>query len=224
MYLIVSNRPAFVSALTSLLNPYTNDSITIEARATLDEALALAETSRPTLAVIDGQPLDLSALHAGTPLANIAKRTRALLVDANFSPDMELAALALGIVGCCKSRLTESELRKIINVALKGEIWISRAALPDLIAHLRRVAHPAPKVDAGAKLDLLTPREKEIALCVAEGAANKIIAKRLSVSDATIKAHLTAIFQKLGVSGRVQLALLLSGDRHPPSSRHEKVA
>jgi DNA-binding NarL/FixJ family response regulator len=46
---------------------------------------------------------------------------------------------------------------------------------------------------------------------VAEGASNKVIARKLDISDATIKAHLTSVYSKLGVAGRLQLGLLLSG-------------
>ena len=75
---------------------------------------------------------------------------------------------------------------------------------------MRQAAAPKPAANANPMLERLTPREREIAGLVAEGVANKVIAQRLGLSDLTVKAHLTAIFRKLGVPSRVKLALLLS--------------
>ena len=224
MFLVVSDRKTFIQTWKTLLRPATGAIDTTQTRASLAEAVVTAENLRLTLTVVDGSRLDRKALQGDGELARLAKRTRLLLAGANVGPDAELVALALGVAGCCSAELSDTELRKIVDVVLKGGIWISRSALPDLLHHLRRVTAPTPAPPAGDTLGNLTPREREIALCVAEGATNKVIAKRLSVSDVTIKAHLTAIFQKLGVSGRVQLALLLSGQRQPAPSQPQIVA
>ena len=60
-------------------------------------------------------------------------------------------------------------------------------------------------------LDELTKRERQVALAVADGLSNREIAERLSISERTVKARLTSVFQKLEVRDRVQLALLLGG-------------
>lgn len=62
-----------------------------------------------------------------------------------------------------------------------------------------------------AAFDALTPREREIAVLVGEGVNNKIIARRLDITERTVKAHLGAVFSKLGIPGRLQLALLVTG-------------
>lgn len=217
MFLVVSNRNAFTQHWKTLLQPASgslNGSLT---RASLKEALTMTETQRLSLAVVDGTQINRNALQANSELAQLAKRTRVLLVEANLGPDAELVTLALGVAGCCSAQLSDAELRKIVDVVLKGGIWISRSALPDLLNHLRRITTPTTQSGISPQLEHLTPREREIALCVAEGATNKVIAKRLSVSDVTVKAHLTTIFHKLGVSGRVQLALLLSSQHQPAS-------
>ena len=66
-------------------------------------------------------------------------------------------------------------------------------------------------------LDGLTPREKEIVQQIGGGSSNKEIAYHLHVSEKTVKAHLTSIFRKLGVSDRLHLALYVNG--HRPSMR-----
>lgn len=206
MFLVNSDQGPFVTAWRTLLQPAP-----VQVKVRLAEVLAAAETQRLTLVIVDGSKLLKEALRPDGELAHLAKRTRLLLADTDLDAEAELAALALGIVGCCRKQLPADELRKIIDVVLKGGIWVSRAALPDMLNHLRRATTaPAAHAAPAPKLDSLTPREREIAACVAEGASNKSIAKRLNVSDVTVKAHLTTIFHKLGVSGRVQLALMLS--------------
>lgn len=223
MFLIVSDRRTFVETWKTIFRPAPGNKSTVQTRSSLSEALAIAENIRLTLTVVDGSQLGKNTLQSNGELARLAKLTRLLLVESNLGPDAELAALALGIAGCCPAQLSETELQKIVDVVIKGGIWISRSALPDLLSHLRRVTTPAEESNAKNKLGNLTPREREIALCVAEGATNKLIAKRLNVSDVTIKTHLTAIFHKLGISGRVNLALMLSGNAQAATTPQEKI-
>jgi DNA-binding NarL/FixJ family response regulator len=148
---------------------------------------------------------------------------RILLAGRDFSVDEELKALGSGISGCCAESLGELELKNVVEVVLKGGIWVSRVALPPLLGRLQGLAgataaaatpSAAPAADADGfdeRWAKLTGREKEIARQVAEGASNKVIARHLDISDATIKAHLTSVYNKLGVAGRLQLGLLLSG-------------
>lgn len=220
MFLVNSDQGEFVETWKALLQPAV-----VQVKGKLADVLAASETSRLALVIIDGSKVHKKALHSDGELARLAKRTRLLLADTNLDTETELAALALGIVGCCQRQLPREELRKIVDVVLKGGIWVSRAALPDMLNHLRRATAPSAATQAPApKLDSLTPREREIAACVAEGASNKTIAKRLNVSDVTVKAHLTTIFHKLGISGRVQLALMLSDLKHPPGEASQRMA
>ena len=98
---------------------------------------------------------------------------------------------------------------------LDGGTWISSAALPLLLKGLGGLnAAPAanrPGAGIADRLASLTPREGQIAELVASGASNKLIARQLDITDRTVKAHLSAIFQKLGVSDRLQLALYVTG-------------
>jgi len=104
-----------------------------------------------------------------------------------------------------------------------GEIWAERKLIPRLLeeysSHPEEKPEGIPKPDG--RLDLLTPREREIAFLIGAGASNKQIASRLHVGEGTVKAHLTAIFRKLGFSDRLQLGLYLVNPKWvgQPSSR-----
>jgi two-component system nitrate/nitrite response regulator NarL len=146
-----------------------------------------------------------------------------LLVGTAQSPKQELAALAAGAMGCCDPALNVDQIRRILSIVEEGSVWISNATLPLLLEQLRKrakaVVEPqasvpgqsAPQINVMAGL---TQREREISQMVAEGLSNKIIARKLDITDRTVKAHLTTVFQKLHVNDRLQLALYVTKGMH----------
>lgn len=178
----------------------------------------LLDQSGHRLIVLDvGDPLIASG--NAKILAELVKRAKVLFGGRTFTVDNELSALAAGVAGCCSPDLSAGELSTVVEVVLRGGIWVSREALPILLSRLQGAAaaqaRPTVEKDNDRLFEVrwsqLTPREREIATRVASGETNKAIARHLDISDATIKAHLTSVFQKLQVSGRLQLALLMSG-------------
>ncbi len=217
VFLIVSARSEFVARWRM---PFER----VGGFVTVRPSLAAAEdVARPWMMVVDVAGLPADWAPPDPALAAVAGSGRILLAGRDFPVDEELKALGSGISGCCSESLGELELKNVVEVVLKGGIWVSRGALPPLLGRLQglaaataAVAAPpaSPAADADgfdARWAKLTGREKEIARQVAEGASNKMIARHLDISDATIKAHLTSVFNKLGVAGRLQLGLLLSG-------------
>ena len=97
-------------------------------------------------------------------------------------------------------------LFKAIRTVMSGEYWIGRESVSDIIQTLRDLAYfirtERRKDNFG-----LTPRELEIVRALSAGDTNKDIAKRFSISEQTVKHHLTNIFNKTGVSQRLELAL-----------------
>jgi two-component system nitrate/nitrite response regulator NarL len=166
--------------------------------------------------------LDYDNKHFGSIsfLRNIVKAspsTRVVVFTSNPNSDEAVAAIKAGAKGYVPKGLSKSPLRKVARVVSSGEMWIERGLIPILIQKL---------VDANGKesgfnlkrnqpelssaFDGLSPREREIALWVGAGEHNKEISSRLSISEKTVKARLTTIFRKLGVSSRTQLALVMS--------------
>lgn len=118
------------------------------------------------------------------------------------------AALNQGAVGYCHVEAAPEQLREIALVVEHGGLWM----LPELVQRLmglslRVVPTPAPE---RPELDALTSRELAVAEQVAHGASNLEIAAALDISERTVKAHLSSIFEKLGVRDRVQLALAMN--------------
>ncbi|MDP1708675.1 MAG: response regulator transcription factor [Gammaproteobacteria bacterium] len=209
MYLLASNSPEITTRFEGPLRKKGQTTV-VGSLAELWQDLA----RHPAKLIL----IDFGLLASG-PQAEIAKTrqltpdAKILVVAAGLSPEVELSLLGMGAAACCGAQLAEDTITRIINTVLDGGTWISSAALPLLLKGLGGLATTpaASRPGAAERLASLTPREGQIAELVASGASNKLIARQLDITDRTVKAHLSAIFQKLGVSDRLQLALYVTG-------------
>lgn len=129
------------------------------------------------------------------------------------SDEKGIVALAQGASGYCNAYATPELLLTIESVVRNHGLWIGESILNRLISRVNAgSARPGQPADHPA-LQALSDREREVATCVARGESNKEIARQLDLAERTIKAYLTAVFEKLGVRDRLQLALLLN--QHP---------
>lgn len=188
----------------------------LEWLVTFPDLLARAAASGAGLVVIDTATPGYEGNASLRRLKQLNPSLKLLLVGSRLPPQQELAALAAGAMGCCGPDLGEEQVRRILAIVEEGGVWISNAALPNLLQRLRSRAEaaalpadPVPPPPAEGLAEL-THREHEIASMVAAGDSNKIIARKLNITDRTVKAHLTTIFQKLHVHDRLQLALYVS--------------
>lgn len=122
-----------------------------------------------------------------------------------------LYALRLGARGYCHAFSAPSVLNEIKTVIANGGIWIGQEFLQRLIEVSIKLVGNQPE-HVQDLLEKLTNREKEVALEAAKGLSNKEIARVLSITERTVKAHLAAIFERLGVKDRLQLALMLNSN------------
>jgi two-component system nitrate/nitrite response regulator NarL len=115
--------------------------------------------------------------------------------------------LLLGVRGIVLKHEPTQLLFKCIRTIMQGEYWISRRGVVGLVQNLRSLT---AKVAQSSKhlAQNLSPQQQQIVEAIIAGCSNKEIAKDLKISERTVKYHLTRIFGKLGVSGRMQLAQL----------------
>lgn len=125
-------------------------------------------------------------------------------------PD-DLAALEVfsaGARGYCNSRANSRVLKLVCDVVLQGGLWVGESLLRRIVTGVQRVAPEAqPHQQTIESVSSLTPRERQVAEAVADGDSNKDVARRLSITERTVKAHLSTIFDKLAVRDRLQLSL-----------------
>jgi len=122
-----------------------------------------------------------------------------------------LYALSLGARGYCHAYSEPIVLNDIKTVIINGGIWLGQEFLQRLIEVSTKLAGNRPEY-VQSLLEKLTKREKEVAVEAAKGLSNKEIARVLSITERTVKAHLAATFERLGAKDRLQLALMLNGN------------
>lgn len=127
------------------------------------------------------------------------------------APDQAEALMALGqgAVGYCHAYSPAEVLAEVKTVITHGGIWLGRELLQHLIAASSQLVATSPQ-RAAQTLALLTAREQQVALAAAKGFSNKEIARKLDITERTVKAHLSATFERLGIRDRLQLALMLN--------------
>jgi len=123
--------------------------------------------------------------------------------------DEALAVFALGARGYCNSHASAAVLQQIASVVSQGGLWIGASLMQRMVVMSAQAVTPAPKTPEKDLTALLTQRELEVAQIVVSGASNKEIASQLGITERTVKSHVGAIFEKLGVRDRLQLALLI---------------
>lgn len=126
------------------------------------------------------------------------------------SEEKGLTALGQGAAGYCNAHATPEMLRSVESVVRAGGLWVGEALLARLIGGIAARVPETVQPQENPLLERLSPREREVALAVVRGESNKEIARQFDLAERTIKAHLSAAFEKLGVRDRLQLALLLN--------------
>lgn len=133
-----------------------------------------------------------------------------LLSDAP-NDEEALRAFSAGAAGYCNTHAAPEVLRQIAVVVENGGLWLGASLLQRLVGSTSRL-HAGRNAGVQERWsDKLSEREREVAEAVASGASNKEIADRLGIAERTVKAHLGAIFEKLGVRDRLQLSLRVNG-------------
>ncbi|HXM58174.1 MAG TPA: response regulator transcription factor [Candidatus Dormibacteraeota bacterium] len=166
-------------------------------------AVAAATDARPDVVLMDLVMPDGDGIGAIRALAAAAPGTRVLVLSSFADDERVFAAMQAGAAGYLLKDVEPDALAEAIREVHRG-----RPALhPDVAALLmRRVADHGEA--GGAGLEPLTPREREVLQLVVEGFANKQIARRLRITEKTVKTHVSSILQKLGVPDRTAAAVL----------------
>jgi DNA-binding NarL/FixJ family response regulator len=133
------------------------------------------------------------------------------VVAASSNPNDEEAMLALdaGCAAYCHAYSDAATLKQVREVVDSGHVWIGKSLMQRLLHGVNRMV-PAPAED-GHWREALTQREIEVATLAANGASNNAISVQCQISERTVKAHLSAVFTKLNITDRLQLALRVHG-------------
>jgi two-component system nitrate/nitrite response regulator NarL len=165
----------------------------------------------PDILLLDLALPRLGGIKGILAIRNLSPETKIVLFARSPNAKEGISVLRAGAWGYCEKEIDPLLLKKAVVRVQKGEVWLKRNLIPHLIGELARLTRRRLKdsrSNPDSRLASLTPRELDVVSLVGDCASNKEIASRLTVTEHTVKAHLTAIFRKLDLAGRVQLALL----------------
>ena len=214
--LIADDHPLFRAALRQAASEALADLTVFEA-AELEQVLA----------TLDAQPdIDLILLDLHMPgnhgLAGLAAiraqhpGVAVIVCSANEDPRVVRRALDHGAAGYLPKSSGLDELREAIVAVMNCEQWLP-AALRSAVGRAQSSPHDSA---LAARLASLSPQQFRVLALVAQGLLNKQIADRLDVQERTVKAHLSAIFERLGVRNRTQASVVLRELELSDPSRH----
>jgi two-component system nitrate/nitrite response regulator NarL len=204
---IADDHPIFRDGLRRLLEAEPKFAVIGEA-CDGAEAVKLARQLKPDILLLDlAMPRHpgleaLREMNSGSAPHSV----RIILLTAAAEKNQIVEALQLGARGVVLKDSATQLLLKSIDTVMAGEYWVGRESVSNLVQYLRTLIQSSGE-EARQKKFGLTPRELEIVSAVVAGYANKEIAEYFKISEDTVKHHLSNIFDKLGVSTRLELAL-----------------
>ena len=135
---------------------------------------------------------------------------RIFLLSDQPNEDEGLTFLRLGIVGYANTYISAERLNEAVRVIESGAVWLGQKVMQRLILDSYARAREEAASASAEKLDMLTKRERQIANLVAQGQSNLEIAANLDITERTVKAHLSSIYEKTKTGSRLNLALLIN--------------
>jgi two-component system nitrate/nitrite response regulator NarL len=203
--LIADDHPIFRVGLRTVLESQKDFQVVGEA-ADGAEAVKLALKLKPDIFLLDLEMPKASGLEVLRQLSASRSSCRTLLVATTIEKEHTLAAIQLGARGVVLKETIPKLLLDSIRWVLSERFWVGRDRVADLIHAIQAVETTSDEPDDFRRFGL-TPRERQIIAAILGGYTNKDAAKEFSISQETVKRHLSSIFDKLGVSNRLELAL-----------------
>jgi DNA-binding NarL/FixJ family response regulator len=215
--LIADDHPIFRDGLRRLLEAEPGMKVIGEA-CDGAEAVKLARQLKPDILLLDLAMPRHPGLEALREISSGPSTTvRVILLTAAAEKNQIVEALQLGARGVVLKDSATQLLLKSIYTVMSGEYWVGRESVSNLVQYLRTLVQSSGE-EARQKKFGLTPRELEIVSAVVTGYSNKEIAEYFKISEDTVKHHLSNIFDKLGVSTRLELALFAVNQALPLKS------
>jgi DNA-binding NarL/FixJ family response regulator len=174
------------------------------------EAIALCADKQPDVLLLDLSMPEVDGVMVARALRDQGVPTRIVIFTSFSDRDGIVRALDAGAIGYLLKDAEPRELHAAVQAASRGEAPLTPKAAMELLRQRRPVgvlADRGPGEQPGRPAVELTDRERQVLGLLAAGMANKQIARRLGISEKTVKGHLTNLFQRIGVSDRTQAAL-----------------
>src|SRR5499427_4292228 len=202
--LIADDHPVFRQGLWSIFRNETEFKVIGEATDGR-QALDLTQKLNPDILLLDLVMPHLTGLETLRELSGSPVRT--IVLTASIEKEQIAQALQLGARGILLKDASTDVLLKGIRTVMNGQFWVGEDKVTDLVEILRSYMPASEKPKADRKTFGLTARELDVVAAIVSGFTNREIAQKFSISEQTVKHHLRNIFDKVGVSNRLELAL-----------------
>jgi DNA-binding NarL/FixJ family response regulator len=183
-----------------------------------------APAAVPDLCLIDASGSSERLLEAVATVKSKHPVCKVTLIDSGNDPSFVQKAISAGVDGFCAATSAREVLMKSLELIMLGEKVLPSALIQTLLNQLGGTASPAHLLvgdnPPDPRVHKLSPREKVILQSIMSGDANKVIARKLDVAEATVKVHVKAILRKVGAANRTQAAMWAAGHLthvHQPS-------
>ena len=200
--ILADDHPIFRDGLRKLLTSDDNIAIVGEA-SNGNEAMQMVAKLKPDVLLLDLRMPDKDGLAVLEEINFDTLPTRVIVLTATEDDRDVIRAMRLGARGVVLKQSATDLLVKSIHKVYSGEIWLDQR----MTAEVMKAFSKSSEAGARREKPLLSDREKEIVQLVAQGFRNKEVGEKLFISEQTVKNHLHNIFDKLGVSDRLELAL-----------------
>ena len=205
--LIADDHPVFRQGLLSIFRNETEFKIIGEATDGR-QALDLTQKLNPDILLLDLVMPHLTGLETLRELSGSSTPVRTIVLTASIEKEQIAQALQLGARGILLKDASTDVLLKGIRTVMNGQFWVGEDKVTDLVEILRSYMPASEKPKTDRKTFGLTARELDVVAAIVSGFTNREIAQKFSISEQTVKHHLRNIFDKVGVSNRLELALL----------------
>ncbi|NJN18501.1 MAG: response regulator transcription factor [Oscillochloris sp.] len=204
--LLVDDHTIVRTGLRMILESRSGFRVVAEA-GSVQEAMEAVEHEPIDVVLLD---LDLngeSGLAFLEPLRDLQPKARVILLTGLADRQAHREAIHAGAVGLVSKGQVKDHLLLAVEKVHAGEAWLDRSMIADLLSDIsgRRNADAVDPEEV--KIRSLTEREHEVVQLIAEGLSNRQIAERISISETTVRHHLSSIFSKIGVSSRLELVV-----------------
>jgi DNA-binding NarL/FixJ family response regulator len=207
MVILASSNNKVIARWASALDNATEKTVVSHASDLIDKAGRHPDP----VAVIHLSLNGLEGMQGIKRILDEANTTKMLVLEDVPNELHGVELLKSGVLGYGNTYLDPSVLNEAIKVIQMGEIWVSKRLVQWLANNCQSPEHFPDSEDSGLQLNTLTVSENKILNHLLNGESNKAIAKKLNISERTVKAHLTSIFRKTGAKDRLSLALRAFG-------------
>ncbi len=202
--ILADDHPVVRIGVRNMLAEHENFEVVGEA-SDGDEAITQTLDLSPDILLLDLMMPRLPGIEAMRAIMNGSPTVKIILLTSTISTQQVIEALQIGARGIVLKDALADHLQTSIRTVIAGDYWIGGKRVVNLVSALHSLMQQAATPQR--KTFGLTPRELEVVGSIVEGCSNRDIARQFSLSEETVKRHLSNIFDKTGVSTRLELAL-----------------